>query len=687
MEHRSKTNINHLHNSFIYLRDGGVIDNISLEKLLSLFDPSKFNTNDDKERNIDIINEGFHHNKQTIFSDISELKTLLDNPNELKNIERYINKQKFSIGITGVMNAGKSTMLNALMGKEILGTNVIPETANLTVVKYSKSTSAKVIYWNQSQWEHIERSAKSINSMTTFVNETKQHFQDDLYKFILPHSRIDTIDIKNLNLYTSASLSDKKCNLVKSVELYTPLPFLEDGIEIVDTPGLDDVVVQREEITKEYLSKCDLMIHLMNVSQSATKKDIDFIIDSILYQNITKVLIVITRIDLVSSKDTQDVISYTKDSISKRLNEQNSSGKLDFILNTIDFVALSGKMALLHKTGHKKEAEDAGYSLEQSGVVEIEDYLQKTLFSEQNSRSSLIIRSARNRLGKLLHSELEKFRFKDSLLFKTEDEIDIDLKQLTEKKSSKESSLILLKSQISGYEVELSNYIQTLKHFLDNELKSLQTVMRQRLLDETKYSLEKDKKAPLFDSINRIIETALKHGLVDIIRDYRYKFIKKSSKISEIISLQYDEINERDENVYSSFEYKSIFNDSFKRGFLTANNSVLVQRVSKVLCRASLKRLNKIDDEINEIIKDEFIHIESALKEKALNLSQTLLDEFFIGLKTDIEMFENSLKESEELLRNHIKFLKENKLSRNSKSIELQKKINRIEIIAKRYVL
>ena len=68
-----------------------------------------------------------------------------------------MNNQKFSIGITGVMNAGKSTMLNALMGKEILGSAVVPETANLTIVKHNPTDNAKVFYWNKKEWKKNRR--------------------------------------------------------------------------------------------------------------------------------------------------------------------------------------------------------------------------------------------------------------------------------------------------------------------------------------------------------------------------------------------------------------------------------------------------------------------------------------------------------------------------------------------------
>ena len=55
-----------------------------------------------------------------------------------------------------------------------------------------------------------------------------------------------------------------------------------------------------------------MLFHLMNVSQSASQKDIEFLVDALLYQNITKLLIVITRADTVDKKALDEVIAYTK---------------------------------------------------------------------------------------------------------------------------------------------------------------------------------------------------------------------------------------------------------------------------------------------------------------------------------------------------------------------------------------
>ena len=123
------------------------------------------------------------------------------------------------------MNAGKSTMLNALMGKEILGSAVVPETANLTIVKHG-TPEANVFYWNKEEWNRIEQSGKQLESIKEFVHETKKIFGDEIHNYIHDDSYSEKVDINNLAAYTSAEASGKKCNLVKYVELKSDLKVL-----------------------------------------------------------------------------------------------------------------------------------------------------------------------------------------------------------------------------------------------------------------------------------------------------------------------------------------------------------------------------------------------------------------------------------------------------------------------------
>ncbi len=278
-ETKSKEYIDTLHESFEYLNKSEVVNNDDYQKLISLFDHKELDiNNEDIPLENDVIENAklsFKELKPMLEEIVEEIRSLTKNEttlSELTQTNDYLNNQKFSIGITGVMNAGKSTMLNALMGKEILGSAVVPETANLTVVKHNTHEKAKVFYWNTQEWNKIETAALELESMRDYVNETIATFGDELNSYIQKESRFDEVDINDLSLYTSAEAEGKRCNLVKYVELGSNLDFLSDGIEIVDTPGLDDPVIQREEITKEYISQCDMMLHLMNVSQSATLK-------------------------------------------------------------------------------------------------------------------------------------------------------------------------------------------------------------------------------------------------------------------------------------------------------------------------------------------------------------------------------------------------------------------------------
>ena len=394
-----------LQDTFLDLLNENVLKKENYKKLRSLFEYTKPTEKTEEDENRHFL---FTSEKEKILHYIAALQNTfssLVNLQSLEQIQTTLEAQTFSIGITGVMNAGKSTMINSLLGREILGASVVPETANLTLLKYNTKPQAKVHYWNTDEWAKIVQTASKLSAMKEFVQETEAVFSEDLESYIQETSRVDSIDISELSRYTSAKDPGKRCNLIKYAELENDLAFLKENVEIVDTPGLDDPVIQREEITKSYIARCDMLFHLMNVSQSASQKDVAFLVDALLYQNISKLLIVITRADTVDKKALDEVIAYTKQSIKAELKRQNRENRLDSILETIEFIAISAKMALVCKTD-KVKAEALGYTLEASGLPALEQYLQRNLFGDASVKGPLMITSAQK---KLLH-EIRRYQ-------------------------------------------------------------------------------------------------------------------------------------------------------------------------------------------------------------------------------------------------------------------------------------
>ena len=684
--HKSKSFLHTLHQSFEYLHDEQILNTENYNKLISLFDHQEIESNN-KETEISIENKeksSFKVLKSAIENIIKELNDSVSPKvqKDLVETSDYIENQKFSIGITGVMNAGKSTMLNALMGKEILGSAVVPETANLTIVKHNTRENARVYYWNENEWNKIVKSSEQLDSMKDFVNETNNIFGDSLKSYIKAESRYDEVSIEDLSSYTSAEASEKKCNLVKYVELGSNLDFLSDGIEIVDTPGLDDPVIQREEITKEYIGACDMMLHLMNVSQSATLKDVEFIIDALLYQNISKLLIVITRADTVSKKQLDEVINYTKSSIKRQLESQNKDSKLDYILDTIKFIPISGKMALLHRTGREQEALDAGFTLEDTGILEIESYLNETLFGSNSQKGELVVQSSKKQLLRAVEKETNSLNYELKLLSKSKDELEEELDTFNKKKEVNKRILTAMSEDIAFYKNDSKDYIESLETFLEAELIDLQNVIKQRVISDVRYSFQKTKKRPENSRIKVIVETAIKDGIIDVIRDYRYKFIKKSQTIGEQCEQKYSDMGFAIGNKNESFDAIGFFQDDFKSGFLTSSNEVLVTQIVNAVSKSKDSKLESLSREIENFIKNEFKSIEDNIKKKAKEISIILIDSFFATLNEPLLQLEQKLSNEEEILASQISKFTQNEENKADLSINIHKKIKKMNTIS-----
>ncbi|EMS7184205.1 dynamin family protein [Campylobacter lari] len=538
---------------------------------------------------LDLINEKL----QELCEDEKAQKLLQEALVKFSNID-------FSIAVTGVVNAGKSSMLNALLKKDFLGVSNVPETANLSVLKYGKEQKAKICFWNEEEWQDILKSSKDNQDMQELIKQLEQNF--NLNKYIEKENKNIEIKIDELKNYTSAK--NKISALIKKIELFSSLDFLKDNVCIVDTPGLDDVIIQRELLTKAYISKADFLIHLMNASQSLSQKDCDFIIQCLLTSRVSKLLIVLTKADLLIQKDLQEVINYTKNKLKENLVQKQLSQEL---LDSVDFVSISSKLA---NDFYQKR----GGNLEQSNILILEELIAKSLYD----KNKIALSAYKKEL--LLHLEKieEKIKFSNKMLNYESFELDKQNQAIINDFKAKKEKLIQVKAELSAIfntKDENTQEILTLLHLLAKKLK-------EKLIDELKYN-QNNKIKNNTQRLNIIIDTTLKDGIFDLLRELKQQSEYKINELKNTLSVKYDFL-------------KAILEqncDDFKSKVETKIESIFTNDLFMTLKAELLKNLESTQD---------IYKLESSLENQILKKLQTFnIEKIALELKNNQEFFAN----------------------------------------------
>ena len=175
-----------------------------------------------------------------------------------------------------------------------------------------------------------------------------------------------------------------------------------------------------------------------------------------------------------------------------------------------------------------------------------------------------------------------------------------------------------------------------------------------------------------------IVETAIKDGIIDVIRDYRYKFIKKSQSIGEQCEQKYHDMGFSVGNKNENFDAIGFFQDDFKSGFLTSSNEVLVTQIVNAVSKSKDSKIEELSREIELFIKNEFQSIEDNIKKKAKEISIVLIDSFFYTLNEPLLLLEQKLKNEEEILEHQISKFSDNEENKAELSISIHKKIKQM---------
>ena len=90
---------------------------------------------------------------------------------QLKELTVFLEKENFTVVVLGEFSRGKSTFINALLGKSLLPMDVLPETAVLSALLYGDEPEATIIYCDG----HRERGQADGQYLSQFSAQSGRH--------------------------------------------------------------------------------------------------------------------------------------------------------------------------------------------------------------------------------------------------------------------------------------------------------------------------------------------------------------------------------------------------------------------------------------------------------------------------------------------------------------------------------
>lgn len=309
----------------------------------------------------------YNQKKQQLTFDLQKLKTVskeLSLSNQMSELTQYLSSladEHFELVVVGEFSRGKSTFVNAMLGRRILPSSKKPTTAIISKIVYTDVPTYTLFYKDGSRKEITEED---------FLKLTAPREGNLLDKFRVFASKKEQDELDKINY----------------AEVGYPLSFCRENVEVVDTPGTNDLNVGRIEITYGYINKADAIIMLLSATQAMSQSESEFLRERILGNQIRDIFFVISYKDqLHSVEEEKKVIDFVSDAIYKIAPELGKD---------LHIHLLSSKQALIYRRLENGEelkpniASQKPANLDETGVPEFENALGNFL-SEEKGRVKL----------------------------------------------------------------------------------------------------------------------------------------------------------------------------------------------------------------------------------------------------------------------------------------------------------
>lgn len=235
--------------------------------------------------------------------------------------------EHYKVAVVGRFKAGKSSFVNELLGARLAGEDTSPETAAVTTFKHGETVKATIRFVGKDAWDGLRRlhaedpkhiDAHRMKVWSSFDGKARKNSEGEVLEiFDLPslertyvrpggHTLEITLDKvgdraaenafrRRLKEFTSGT-RPHHC-LVEGIEISSPSPLLDEGVLLVDTPGLDDTERFRVTLTEKAVENVDAVLFLTQSGVAYGQSEKDFMLTLLRRGTVKQLIFVITQVD------------------------------------------------------------------------------------------------------------------------------------------------------------------------------------------------------------------------------------------------------------------------------------------------------------------------------------------------------------------------------------------------------
>ncbi len=194
----------------------------------------------------------------------------------MEHLKEKLEKNIFNIVVMGQFKRGKTSLINALIGCDLLPVAVVPLTSIATILTYGDNLKITVCLNNGECME---------------------------------------IPLEKLGDYVTEKGNPKNIKGVSEVYITYPSSYLKDGVRLIDTPGVGSVYQHNTEVAYQYIHKSDAVFFLVSVDQPMSKNELDFLNDVKAYSS--KIFFLLNKKDYLSEDELRESVEFIKNILSE----------------------------------------------------------------------------------------------------------------------------------------------------------------------------------------------------------------------------------------------------------------------------------------------------------------------------------------------------------------------------------